>query len=324
VGWYFEMRADAVKLQVRPTHYQSPLNGAVAHSKNSVVRTKRTLVNQVDVVAALSIWKKILDTEPMPCPSDKSIFDNEKEDAMYKVTRSVFENPFVISECNAFGLSGAPIATNIYETYGQCNEDLIIEALLRANLHRAGRAMDTIRYIEIGANHPFQTSSTYLLNKLHGGSGVLVEAIPGLADTLRKARPRDTIVNCAITDLHQETIELHVHEKNELSSISREHISNFRSHGGSEKITGTIVCQNIHINDFMQKYYGPYCDYLSVDVEGVDAALLSAMDHVFQPTIVQCEHNSKVDDFLKILQPRGYSFIAQTDVNAIFMKTAII
>jgi hypothetical protein len=243
---------------------------------------------------------------------------------MYKVTRTVFENPFVINECNLFQLNRAPITTNIYETYGQCNEDLIIEALLRANLHRAGRPMDSIKYIEIGANHPFQTSSTYLLNKLHGASGVLVDAIPALAATLQKARPTDVVVNCAITDTYVDSIQLHIHEKNELSSVSTDHISNFTSYGGTDKIVETIDCKNMHINDFMKQYYGAYCDYLSVDVEGLDAAILSAMDTVFQPTIIQCEHESKTDAFVQILRPRGYSFIAQTDVNAIFMKTSVV
>ncbi|UHS60231.1 FkbM family methyltransferase [Agrobacterium vaccinii] len=243
---------------------------------------------------------------------------------MLKTARNVFQNPFVANECNNFSISPAPITTNIYETYGQCNEDIIVESVLRAQMRRSGRSMDTIRYIEIGANHPFQTSSTYLLYKLYGATGVLVEAIPALAETLAKARPNDTIANCAVTVSREPTIEFHVHEKSELSSVSADHISIFQQFGGTEKIIDTITCKNMHINDFLKQYYGAYCDYLSVDVEGLDAALLSEMDTVFQPTIVQCEHEGRFDEFSSILKPRGYGLLAQTDVNAIFVKSTSV
>ena len=114
------------------------------------------------------------------------------------------------------------------------------------------------------------------------------------------------------------------HEKNELSSVSADHISLFKGLGGAEKILETIECQNLHINEFMRAHYGAYCDYLSVDVEGLDALLLSEMDHVFQPTLIQCEHEGRIAQFAEILKPRGYSLLAQTDVNAIFLKTALL
>ena len=243
---------------------------------------------------------------------------------MASVLRTVFPNPFIAAECQSFQIDMAPIPTNLYETYAQCNEDIVIEAVLRAQLLRAGRSMDSIRYIEIGANHPFQTSSTYLLHKLYGATGVLVEPIPALAETLRKARPRDTVVNCAVSVSTEKSIRLHVHEKNELSSISTDHISYFKNFGGTEKIVETIECENMHINDFMRAHYGAYCDYLSVDVEGLDAALLLEMDRVFQPTLIQCEHEGRANLFLEILKPRGYGLLAQTDVNTIFLKTAVL
>jgi FkbM family methyltransferase len=233
-------------------------------------------------------------------------------------------NPFIINECNSFSINQAPIPTNIYETYAQCNEDIIVESVLRSQIQRSGRSMESIRYIEIGANHPFQTNSTYLFYKLYGASGVLVEPIPELAATLQKARSRDTVVNCAISTSNEPTVQLHVHEKNELSSVSVDHISLFKNFGGADNITNTIECKNMHINAFMKQYAGNYCDYLSIDVEGLDATILSEMDHVFQPTLIQCEHEGRVDEFAGILNPRGYSLLAQTDVNAIFVKRGTI
>lgn len=243
---------------------------------------------------------------------------------MNKIARRGFVNPFILNECNSFSIEPAPIVTNIYETYAQCNEDIIVEGVLRSQVQRSGRSMESIRYIEIGANHPFQTSSTYLLYKLYGASGVLVEPIPELAERLQNARPRDTVVNCAISTSEEPTVQFHIHEKNELSSVSMDHISMFEAFGGADNITSTIECKNMHINAFMKQYSGDYCDYFSIDVEGLDAAILTEMDHVFLPTLIQCEHEQRVDEFARILNARNYTLLAQTDVNAIFVKRETI
>jgi FkbM family methyltransferase len=236
------------------------------------------------------------------------------------MARALVENPFINHACQVLEIEKAPINTFIHETYAQCNEDLIIEAMLRALLTRAGRSMQSLRYIEIGANHPVQTSSTYLLNKLHGATGVLVEANPALAAVLERTRKQDTIVNCAVSASHAPTVTFHIHEKNELSSVSIENISRFTQYGGTEKIAGSIECKNVHINDFMRQYYGAYVDYFMIDIEGLDYDVLNAMDPIFQPTIIQCEHSQNAQRFLPLFAERGYGLLAATDVNLIFLR----
>jgi FkbM family methyltransferase len=238
--------------------------------------------------------------------------------------RNLWENPFIGHECSRFEIDKAPINTNIYETYAQCNEDLIIEAVLRAQTQRSGRGMDSVRYIEIGANHPIQTSSTYLLYKVYGASGILVEPIPRLAETLKKIRPNDTIVNCAITTSDAETVTFHIHEKNELSSVSPENIARFANYGGVEKILETITCKNMHINEFLRTYGSGRIDYMSVDIEGLDIDVIMAMDSVFQPTIMQIEHNGRIDLLSGIMRGKGYGLLGMTDVNVIYVRSNLI
>ena len=71
-------------------------------------------------------------------------------------------NPFIEYEVGRLRFKSAPIATTIRETYAQCNEDLIVESLHRAKFSINGRDMSTVRYLEVGGNHPVQTSSTLL------------------------------------------------------------------------------------------------------------------------------------------------------------------
>jgi len=183
--------------------------------------------------------------------------------------------------------------------------------------------MESVRYLEIGANHPIQTSSTYLLYRIYGARGILVEAVPRLAETLRKVRPRDLVVNRAITVSDQSTVIFHIHEKNELSSVSLENISRFRDFGGTEKILESIVCANLHINAFLEKYVQGPIDYLSIDIEGLDAEVLEAMDPEFKPNLIQCEHAGQVERFNRLLAGRDYKLIGITDVNAIFARNRL-
>lgn len=240
------------------------------------------------------------------------------------MARNLWQNPFILHECQVHGVDRAPIDTNIFETYGQCNEDLIVEAILRAQLLRAGRAPQSIRYAELGANHPIQTSSTYLFYRVYGAQGVLAEPNPALAGALRKVRPRDVIAECAVSASSSETIELYVHDKNELSSVSVDHIARFENYGGTEKIQAKITCKNMHINDFMRAYNLYNLDYLSIDLEGLDLEVVAAMDRVFQPMIVQCEHEGKFAGFTEAMSARGYGLLAVTDVNAMFVRSNTI
>jgi len=55
------------------------------------------------------------------------------------------------------------------------------------------RDASTIRYCDIGANHPRTLNNTFALYQ-RGASGVLVEPDPDLCGALRKERPRDTVI----------------------------------------------------------------------------------------------------------------------------------
>jgi len=236
----------------------------------------------------------------------------------------VIQNPFIHHACETYGTQKSSIETNIQETYAQYNEDLIVESILRSILTKSGRGMDSIKYIEIGANHPFQTSSTFLLYRLYGARGVLVEPIPSLAQILERQRPEDTVVNAVVTTKNDDYIDLNVHSKSEISSISIDHIDGFKDFGGRSGIAETIRCKNIHINDFMKTYSGENLDFLSIDCEGLDLDLVREMDSNFQPAIIQCEYEDRIDEFSSIFQKKDYRFVAMTNGNAIFVRGNII
>ena len=227
-------------------------------------------------------------------------------------------NPFIEYEIGRLRLKPAPIATTIRETYAQCNEDIIIEALLRARFAASGRDMSTVRYLEVGGNHPVQTSSTYLLYRAWGGWGYIVEANAGLARRLTSVRPRDVVIHTAVSDKFDDTVSFHVHELDELSSLSAENIVS----GVPGDVSRIETVPNMHINAFFDAYIDSPLDFMSIDIEGLDLPVLQALDPVHRPTVLQveCVAPALLARLKETLEPRGYQLAARTEVNVIFVQ----
>lgn len=231
-------------------------------------------------------------------------------------------NPFIEYEIGRLSLRPAPIATTMRESYAQCNEDIIVEAFLRAKFASIGRNMSTVRYLEIGGNHPVQTSSTYLLYRAWGARGYIIEANAGLAERLRDIRPGDRIIQTAVSDLFDKTVSFHVHELDELSSLSRESIVDSSAAGLRGEVARVETVPNIHINDFFKTYIQEPLDFMSIDIEGLDLAVLQALSPDYRPTVLQveCVDSALLVLLKQTLEPRGYQLAAMTEVNVIFVQ----
>ncbi len=92
-----------------------------------------------------------------------------------------------------------------FQSYSQNGEDVV--------LWRALRGITDGRYVDVGANDPFNDSVTMAFYS-HGWSGITVEPDPGFAPLLRQHRPRDRVIEAAITTTDHGTATLHVVEGN--------------------------------------------------------------------------------------------------------------
>lgn len=93
---------------------------------------------------------------------------------------------FVYNACLWTGVEWPDIPVKLVEFYGQIGEDLIVASLLEAKAQRDNVDLRKARYLEIGGNHPFATSATFLLRTKLGMTGVIVEANPRLIRDLMK------------------------------------------------------------------------------------------------------------------------------------------
>ena len=242
------------------------------------------------------------------------------------MNKMLLDNAFIRGECERNGVAPAALDTHICETYAQRNEDLIVESLLIPLLRRLGRPLSSIFYFEIGANHPFQTSNTYLFYRKHGARGVLVEANHKLVQQLKAARPEDQVVEVAVSGRHDATITFHQCGISELSGLNEAHIRSFGRNAPIEQVTVT----NLHINGLLERYADRQIDYLSIDVEGVDIELLEAMNfNKHRPYLIQCEPSEYFqpgasDKITAMLEARGYVLLARTEINLIFADRAIL
>lgn len=241
-----------------------------------------------------------------------------------RVTRFVeqintFRNPFVyklLSNKNNF----PDIDVFIPPQYSQRGEDLIVEAIINAIFLDDPRRAGKIRYLEIGANHPIASSSTFLFYS-KGARGVLVEANPNLIPQLAGIRRDDVVINAAVVASELTSATLYISNKSELSSTRRDFISSFPG----ATVIDEISVPTIHIGDLIKDYWqDDFVNILVIDVEGQDYELLESSDLArYQFDIIQIEPSDHLiaGNRLRIwkhLNQLGYQLVADTQVNMIF------
>lgn len=239
------------------------------------------------------------------------------------VSGAALLNSYVYDACRRAGVARSDIPARAVEFYGQCGEDLIVQALLEARAFSDGVDLGRCKYLEVGGNHPFATSSTFLLNRNHGMTGVIVEANPELIADLQKGRPDDTIVHGAVQTEAVETVKLSVSNQSELSSIDRSFVLEWRS--GEVGEARQIDVPALRINDLVRQHFNNQdLVYMSIDVEGLDLDLLRDFDFgLSRPWLVQAEpsdhHLSRNTE--RMIEHMGcvdYELVAKTPVNLVF------
>lgn len=236
-------------------------------------------------------------------------------------------NVSIYEDIEKFGLKAPDIAVPHTSSYGQCAEDIIVCAALRALAFKEQLDLSKEFYLEIGANHPIATSATWLLHRSLGMHGVLVEANPHLLDNLKRVRPHDVVLHAAVIATDAPTAQIFISSKDELSSTNKDFLAEWP--GEPMELEGDIVVPALRINDVITQYMdGKSPLFLSIDVEGEDLTILSDLDLTrFRPAIIQIEpsdhfleNNSR--DICDVMQRNTYDLIGRTNVNLIFSDSA--
>ena len=161
-------------------------------------------------------------------------------------------------------------------SYAQNGEDVVLARLF------AGRTDG--RYVDVGAGDPVTDSVTKHFYDL-GWRGINIEPIPSTAAALRAARPEDVTLQVAL-GAHAGSTDLHLVTDREGWSTTDDGLA--ESYRGELRVEDVAVRMRT-LADVLAEHPGPV-DFLKIDVEGAEAAVIEGMDWAaHRPRVVVVE-----------------------------------
>jgi FkbM family methyltransferase len=142
-------------------------------------------------------------------------------------------------------------------------------------------------FIEAGANDGFTQSNTYYFERHRRWRGLLVEGLPELAAECRRNRPGAIVVEAALVDRDRPGATVTMHYAGLMSAVE--------DALGSADATAAHIQRGLAVGDLAGTYSvavrartltsildeacpGQAIDLLSLDVEGMEAAVLAGLD----------------------------------------------
>jgi FkbM family methyltransferase len=213
-----------------------------------------------------------------------------------------------------------PLGTHL--SYAQNGEDLVVDSLFRV------LGIDRPTYVDVGAYEPVVCSNTYYFYR-KGGRGVLVEPNVDLTPMLQRERPRDVVLTAGVGVDDTAELDYYVLSLPQLNTFDKTRAEAIEANtGGKVRHLRTVKMPLLNINRVIADHLGAAPDYLSVDVEGMDLAILKTLDFArFRPAIVCAEHSddpAERAELHALLSGHGYAVRGQTFPNTIFVDKKLM
>jgi len=201
-------------------------------------------------------------------------------------------------------------------SYAQFGEDIVVASILWY--------LGIIKpvYLDIGAYAPVALSNTFYFYK-RGGRGVCVEPNPVQWKKFRRRR-RDRRLNAGVGPEDKPSVPFYVLSEPSLSTFDEDSAREHEA-GGRVRIRSIVSVPVYSLNTLIGKYCLRCPDFLSVDVEGLDLEILTAMDFTrYRPAVICVETidyhtQTKQTAVCDFLQSKGYKVQADTIINTILV-----
>jgi FkbM family methyltransferase len=209
-------------------------------------------------------------------------------------------------------------------SFAQAGEDVIVQYLF--NKLKIKRPT----YLDIGANLPVLGNNTYFFyNK--GSRGVCVEPDPDLYRKIQRCRPKDTNLNYGIGVNNHASADFFIFPDphSGWNTFSKEEAEQ-RERGTGIRIKEIKKSPLKSINEVIAENFETYPNFLSIDVEGLDLAILETIDfEKYKPEIICAEtitfspirQGEKISEIADFLKTKNYFVFADTHINTIFCRT---
>lgn len=201
-------------------------------------------------------------------------------------------------------------------SYAQHGEDLELLRLLRAR-------GATGPYVDVGCNHPFKLSNTYLLYA-QGYRGVCIDPLPRYQALYQRWRPQDRFVRTAIGEVEGE-LTFHEFESDVLSTLDPQLAALYAQQGYRlRRQSGVRVARLDTVLD-EAGVRGPI-SLLSIDIEGHELPALRSIDLSRWQAALICLEVATADghrnqDALDYVTGQGYEITLDLGLNIILGRT---
>ena len=186
-------------------------------------------------------------------------------------------------------------------------------------------------YLDVGAYLPIFSNNTYLFYQ-KGSRGVLVEPNVDLIPELRAKRPGDTVLNVGIGLTSQSAAEYYCMGLPQWNTFDKgEAEARVAKTDGRVKIERVVKVPLVPINRIMADHFpksGP--DFLSIDIESLDLAVLRTLDFDrFRPKVICTETLIALSivmepETTKFLESKGYEPRGMTFANTIYVDRSLL
>lgn len=205
----------------------------------------------------------------------------------------------------------------VIKSYSQEGEDLILNRIF-------GEKKNGF-YVDVGAFHPFWISNTNIFYQ-KGWNGINIDAMPLSMTLFDKFRSRDINLECPISD-ENKTLTYYAFNDPALNGFSKD-LSMARNLDPNWKVIFQKDMETKKLAQILDENLpkGIHIDFMSIDVEGLDYAVLRSNDWKrYRPDVVLVEMlNTNLEDISHseigaYMKSNGYAAFAKT-FNTVFFR----
>lgn len=210
-------------------------------------------------------------------------------------------------------------------SYAQAGEDLVVAWIM----NHLGIVRPT--YLDIGAYDPVDMSNTYLLYK-RGGRGVLVEPNPDLTPRLAAVRPGDTVLPVGIGVSAETAADYYRMSEPSWNTFDKGQADHcVRETGGRVTVREVIKMPLVPVNEVIAQHFPAGApDFFSIDIEGLDLAILKTLDWQRRRPKVICAEtlvtatDKESSETGRFLLAQGYHHRGGSFANAVFVDSRVL